>query len=155
MGWHNCHLHQFVQNGNYYSQRRPGDDSWDFDLEIIDYDQKKIRVSDLLPFEKSKMVYEYDFGDNWAHDIILEKILPVQRDKTYPVCTAGKRNCPPEDCGGVWGYEDLLEILKQPQHEEYESTLEWLGGDFDPDEFDRELVNQLLAEPDYGCFSFY
>ena len=65
-------------------------------------------------------------------------------------------NCPPEDCGGVWGYENMLEILKQPKHEEYEELVEWLGDDdFDPEYFDKEEVNELLREKDYGCESFF
>ena len=101
--------------------------------------------------EKDRIAYEYDFGDDWLHDIVLEKILPVDKNKKYPVCVSGKNNCPPEDCGGIYGYTMMLEILKQPDHEEYESYIDWLGGSFDPQFFDKDVVNELLREKDYGC----
>ncbi|HED37234.1 MAG TPA: plasmid pRiA4b ORF-3 family protein, partial [Ignavibacteria bacterium] len=68
-----------------------------------------------------------------------------------PICIDGKRNCPPEDCGGVWGYSDMLEVLKQPDHEEYESYIEWLGGKFDPEYFDKDEINKKLKKKDFGC----
>ncbi|GAO27816.1 plasmid pRiA4b ORF-3 family protein [Geofilum rubicundum] len=139
MGWSNAHLHQFVKNDIYYGVSS-GDD-WD-DFEIEDY--SKIKLSSFLKEEKDKFKYEYDFGDNWEHDIILEKILPIDDKTKYPVCLTGKMSCPPEDCGGVWGYSDMLEILKQPDHEEYESYIEWLGGEFDPKSFNKEVVNALF-----------
>jgi hypothetical protein len=111
---------------------------------INNIDYKKIKISDLLKKEKDKIVYEYDFGDGWEHDVLLEKILPGDEKLKFPVCLEGKMACPPEDCGGVWGYSDLLEILKQPKHEEYDSYIEWLGGEFDPEHFDKEAVNRIL-----------
>lgn len=141
MGWSNCHLHQFIKNNKYYRERMMYDDFWD-EMENIDYEN--IKVSDLLKKEKEKVVYEYDFGDSWEHDIILEKILEVDNNLEYPVCLKGKMNCPPEDCGGVWGYSDMLEVLKDTDHEEYESYLEWLGEDFDPEYFDENEVNELF-----------
>lgn len=148
MGWTNSHLHQFIKDNTFYSARMQDDDFWD-EMDNVDY--KNMKLSDLLKKEKEKMVYEYDFGDGWEHDIILEKILPVDKNTKYPVCLAGKMSCPPEDCGGVWGYADMLEILKDPDHEEYETYVEWLGGEFDPEYFDKDLVNQLLMEEEYGC----
>ncbi|MDZ7725918.1 MAG: plasmid pRiA4b ORF-3 family protein [candidate division KSB1 bacterium] len=88
--------------------------------------------------KKEKIIYEYDFGDGWEHDIVLEKILAFDEDTQYPVCLDGEMNCPPEDCGGAFGYSDMLDILKDPDHKEYESTIEWLGGEFDPKYFDKE-----------------
>ena len=85
--------------------------------------------------------YEYDFGDGWVHEIKLEKILPVMPDCKYPICIDGERACPPEDCGGVGGYEDFLKIIKSPRHKEHKSTLEWVGGSFDPKKFDSQKVH--------------
>ena len=151
MGWTNSHLHQFIKNKTIYSKKNLNDDDLGFFARIVDY--KKLKISDLLVNEKEKIVYEYDFGDSWNHDITLEKILPVVKSVKYPVCIAGKMHCPPEDCGGVWGYENLLEILKNPQHEEYEDMIEWLEDDeYDPEEFDIEEVNELLLMKSYGCF---
>ena len=84
--------------------------------------------------------YTYDFGDNWEHTVELEEILPRDKDVEYPRCIAGERACPPEDCGGIWGYEDLLQIISDPEHEEYEAMLEWIGGEFDPEHFDAKEV---------------
>jgi len=148
MGWTNSHLHQFIKNRTFYTVKMQDDDLWD-EMDNVDY--KEIKISDLLKKEKDKIVYEYDFGDGWEHDIILEKILPPDNDTKHPICLTGKMNCPPEDCGGIWGYSDMLEILKDPDHEEYESYIEWLGEEFDPKYFDKDEVNELLREKDYGC----
>ena len=152
MGWTNSHLHQFIKNRTFYSARLYDDDLWD-DMDNVDY--KKIKISDLLKKEKEKIIYEYDFGDGWNHDIILEKILPHDHKLNHPVCLKGKMNCPPEDCGGVWGYSDMLEILKQPDHDEYESSMEWLGGEFDPEYFNMNEVNEMLKTIDYGCIDIW
>ena len=153
MGWTNSHLHQFWKDRtNYY-------------LEINDFGELpdnsksceycKTKVSDLLKKEKDKIEYEYDFGDSWNHVITLEKVLPFDDTEVYPVCIDGKRHCPPEDCGGLWGFYNMLEILKDPQHEEYEEYLEWLGEEFEPEYFDKKEVNLMLKEVDYGCNFFF
>jgi hypothetical protein len=149
MGWTNSHLHQYIKNREYYGL--PSKDDWD-DFPINDY--RKIKLSHLLKKEKDKLTYEYDFGDNWQHDILLEKILPYDDSFKSPVCLAGEMSCPPEDCGGVWGYADMLEILKNPDHEEYEEYLEWLGGEFDPEYFDKEEVNEMLTKKNFGGIEF-
>ncbi len=153
MGWTNSHLHQFIKDRTFYSIKYKDDFTCN-EMNNIDYKKKKIRLSDLLKTEKDKIIYEYDFGDGWEHEIILEKILPVDNKVKYPICMSGKMHCPPEDCGGIWGYSDLLEILKQPDHEEYESSIEWLGDDFDPEYFDKDEVNDLLKEKNFGCLEF-
>ena len=141
MGWTNSHLHQFIKNRTFYTERMTDDDTWG-ELDNVDY--KNMKIFDLLKREKEKIVYEYDFGDGWEHDVLLEKILPGDEKLKSPICLAGKMACPPEDCGGVWGYADLLEILKNPKHEEYDSYMEWLGGEFDPEHFDKDKVNKML-----------
>jgi Plasmid pRiA4b ORF-3-like protein. len=93
---------------------------------------------------KDKFRYVYDFGDDWRHDIVVEKVLDPDEGIKYPVCIGGKRNCPPEDVGGPWGYEDFLEAIQDPQHPEHESMLEWVGGSFDPEEFSIDEVNDML-----------
>lgn len=79
-----------------------------------------------------------------ALQVLVEKILPREEGVSYPVCLAGRRACPPEDCGGVWGYMELLEVIKNPRHKEYEDMIEWVGEDFDPEEFDPEDANEAL-----------
>ncbi len=139
MGWDSTHLHQFVINEEYYST--PTEDDWE---PVID--ESKFRLADVVPAENSKFIYEYDFGDSWEHQILVEKILPADPNETYPRCIKGKRACPLEDVGGIWGYEEFLEALRDPNHPEHESYLEWVGGDFDPEYFDLEEVNKLLEE---------
>jgi hypothetical protein len=90
--------------------------------------------------DNSKAIYRYDFGDDWVHSVTLEKILLRVKDRRYPVCLAGKRACPPEDCGGIGGYEELLEILIDPAHAEYKATLNWLGEPFDAEAFDSAAL---------------
>jgi hypothetical protein len=147
MGWTNSHLHQFIKNKTFYTVRMKDDDLWE-EMDNVDY--KKMKVFDLLKIEKDKIIYEYDFGDGWEHDIILEKILPYDENIKYPFCLEGKMNCPPEDCGGVWGYSDMLKILINPGHPEYANFIEWLGGQFDPKYFNKDEVNKLLRRRNFG-----
>ena len=143
MGWENSHLHQFIKNETFYTERLDDDMGWG-DLNNVDY--KDLKISDLLVRENDKIDYEYDFGDSWHHDVILEKIL-LSSDKTkYPICVDGKLACPPEDCGGIWGYADLLQVFKNPKHKDYADLLDWLDGEFDPDHFDKEEVNKILKK---------
>lgn len=140
MGWHDCHMHVFTDGWNSYG--RP-------DRELGHQDERKVRLSQLLTKVGDKIGYTYDFGDDWLHDITLEKILPAGAGVTSPVCTAGKGACPPEDCGGVWGYAELKAALADPDAEEHDDMLEWLGlssgDDFDPKEFSAEVVNRRLG----------
>lgn len=143
MGWSNSHLHQFIKDDTFYTMKMNENSLWE-DMDTVDY--KKMKVSDLLKNEKEEIVYEYDFGDSWEHAITLEKILPVDDSVKYPICLTGKMKAPPEDCGGIWGYADMLEALEDPEHEEYEEYVEWLGDDFDPQYFDKNEINKLLRK---------
>jgi hypothetical protein len=88
--------------------------------------------------------YTYDFGDNWEHTIQIEKVVDAEPGIRYPRCIDGKRACPPEDCGGAWGYGDFLKAIQDPKHSEHEEMTEWIGGEFDPEEFDLAAVNNGL-----------
>jgi len=145
MGWTNSHLHQFIIDGKYYSE--PDEDSF---TECIDY--RKIKLAQVLSSEKQTITYVYDFGDGWEHKLVLEEILQNHSQKS-PACLAGKRSCPPEDCGGPYGYEDLLKVISDPKNEEYNEMIEWLGDDFDPEYIDIEEINEMLKERDYGCIT--
>jgi hypothetical protein len=107
------------------------------------------KLSDAAPYPGERIRYTYDFGDGWEHDITVEDVLPAEPGVAYPRCTAGRRASPPEDCGGIWGYAGLLEILADPGSEEHAERLEWLGlesaTDFDPAEFDLAHVNKMLT----------
>ena len=139
MGWTNSHLHGFSIGEVEYGQPLP-----ELDLEIKD--EQRIKLSKVVTGEKQKFFYTYDMGDSWEHEILVEKVLPHDPLVRYPVCTTGKRACPPEDCGGVWGYADFLEAITQPDHPEHESMLEWVGGAFDSDAFILSEINQLLQQ---------
>ncbi len=148
MGWTNSHLHDFIINGMTYTL--PDEDN---ELEYIDY--RKIKLNKLIENEGAKFNYIYDFGDDWNHKIELEEILPYDSARKYPICIAGKRRCPPEDCGGTGGFEDLLKIIKDPKNEEYEDMMNWLPDNFDPEHFNINEINELLQKKDYGCITIY
>jgi len=152
MGWTNSHLHHFIKGHTFYTLKMQDDDFWDT-MDNVEY--SKMKISDLLKKEKEKILYEYDFGDSWEHTILLEKILQSDPSEQLPVCLAGKNNGPPEDCGGVWGYANMIEILSNPKHEEYEQYMEWLEEEFDPSQFDKDAINALLHTKDYGCLGFF
>lgn len=141
MGWTDSHLHAFrMVNPETEEQEEIGipDDS-----EFAEYPMLagwEEDIADWFSEDNKKANYNYDFGDDWNHEVVLEKILPKEEGVKYPVCLDGKRACPPEDCGGVWGYEELLETIKNPDHEEYENMMTWLGGEFDPEHFDAGRV---------------
>lgn len=137
MGWYNCHLHEFEVSGQTYGQPMP---EYDFDV----LNEQRIRLNQFVTKEKFKFAYLYDMGDGWDHEILVEKILPPDPETRYPICIKGKRACPPEDCGGVWGYADFLEIIRDPKHSEHAEMLEWVGGQFDPELFDLEEANYQL-----------
>jgi hypothetical protein len=101
-------------------------------------------LNQIVTGEKFTFTYEYDFGDDWLHAILIEKILPPAPDQKLPVCIKGKRACPPEDVGGIWGYELFLEAIADPEHEEHDSYLVWVGGEFDPEAFDLDAINARL-----------
>ena len=107
-------------------------------------DTRKVTLATLVRGEKAKFLYEYDFGDSWDHELLVEKVLPAEAEKRYPVCLTGKRACPPEDCGGIWGYASLLEAIRDPEHPEHDEMVEWVGDEFDPEAFDLDEVNREL-----------
>ena len=137
MGWESYHLYQFVVGGMEYSDPNM--------LEKMEgEDARRVTLATLVRSEKDKFFYEYDFGDGWDHELLIEKILPLEAGKRYPVCLTGKHACPPEDCGGIWGYAGFLEAIQDPQHPEHEAMVEWVGGEFDPEAFDLDEVNREL-----------
>lgn len=147
MGWTNSHLHQFISENQSYGIP---DDEWD-ESETTDY--SSVKLSDLISAEKEKILYEYDFGDGWEHEIILEKVLTEEDNKYYPSCIDGKRNCPPEDCGGMGGYEHLIKVIQDPNDDEHEEMKVWVGENFNPEDFNLNEVNEALKEDDFGCIT--
>jgi len=143
MDWDDYHLHEFEmpdpRTGIPVKIGVNDDDFEDF-FERTVLPEEDVNISDYFTLGNKDALYRYDFGDNWQVKVRLEKILPRKEGVEYPVCTAGKRAAVPEDIGGIWGYENMLEVLKDPEHEDYEDTVEWLGEDFDPEYFDPEDV---------------
>jgi len=145
MGWTNSHLHHFLTREARYSDIRHHEDMG-FGEEP-DRDEAKATLMQIAPDKGAQFGYEYDFGDSWEHEITVEKILPPDPAMaTAALCQDGARACPPEDCGGIWGYVDLLKILKNPKHPEHKNMKEWLGGPFDAEAFDKAHINLWLRK---------
>jgi yecA family protein len=134
MGWTDTHLHAFRIGRDQFGTK---DDDWSDDT----HDERRYTVADLLPRAGDYLDYDYDFGDGWSHRVTVEAIVPPDATARYPRCTAGRRACPPEDCGGPYGYENFLRAIADPRHPEHEELMEW-GGPFDPGAFDLEETNR-------------
>ena len=137
MGWENAHLHEFEKEDVCYS------DVVNEELPSVQY--SGMIVADLLKKQGDTMIYRYDFGDNWEHQMVLEELITPQQGSEYRLCSGGARRCPPEDCGGVHGYLDMLECLNDPDDPEREEYLEWLGGSYDPDAWDPATLKLSLS----------
>ncbi len=137
MGWTNSHLHSFQVGKRIFAEPSP-DDSFP----VIDY--RSVRLNQIAPAVGDCLVYLYDFGDSWEHDIVVEEILPAEKGTPHLRCLEGQRACPPEDVGGVWGYADFVKAIRNPGHPEHAEMLAWVGGSFDPDEFYLPGVNGML-----------
>ena len=136
MGWHDSHLHVFVIGDEQYGDRHSVDGV---------ADEHRVTLNGLWQSKVFHFDYIYDFGDEWEHAILFEKSEVAVEGLSHPVCVTGKRNCPPEDCGGVWGYRELLAALGDADHPDHEEQRDWIGEDFDPNAFDRERANTVLA----------
>lgn len=141
MGWTNSHLHEFVVDRRRYGT---GLREWREVGAPEVLNERRFTVADVAPTAGRRLEYTYDFGDSWEHDIRVEKILPAEPGQRYPVCLAGARACPPEDCGSYPGYIGFLEAIGDPRNPEHEDMLQWIGGHFDPEAFNVEAVNRAL-----------
>ncbi|MGV3772260.1 MAG: plasmid pRiA4b ORF-3 family protein [Verrucomicrobiales bacterium] len=138
MGWAGGHMHDFCLNGVYYGSA----DNMD---ELGFADETKYTLQELITEPKSTFSYTYDFGDDWRHNIVVEKIMDTDPELTYPLCLKGAGACPPDDCGGIPGYYQMLEALGNPKHPEHRSLRNWVGYEFDPTEFSVLWVNKQFA----------
>ncbi len=137
-GWWDCHLHEFRIGSTAYAADDGG--GWGEPPE----DDAEATLVDAAPTNTS-FTYTYDFGDNWEHVIEVESIDPVEPGARYPRCISGRRASPPEDCGGVPGYLDLIDAMADPAHPRHDELREWVGGDFDPEHVDLDQINAALA----------
>jgi hypothetical protein len=142
MGWLDSHLHVFridnPRTGKIDGIGIPDDDP--FEDELVLLPGWELSIVDYFIQPGDRAGYEYDFGDSWEHEVVLEGILLKGTKTKYPKCTGGARACPPEDCGGVHGYQEMLKIVRNRSHEEHKSTMEWLGGKYDPKTFDPDSI---------------
>jgi hypothetical protein len=140
VGWTNSHLYRFQVGTKEYAEPDPDNEFNELDFK----NSRRTQLGRLVTKKGSTFLYEYDFGDSWLHELVVEDILEHKPGIRYPACLAGERACPPEDCGGIYGYAELLEVMNDPEHEEYPDTMTWLGGRFDPEAFDLKAVNNKL-----------
>lgn len=149
MGWTNSHLHQFEIDGERFGDPELLDDGFE-DFECVDSTVTKI--SEIVPRDgkRFRILYEYDFGDGWEHEVLFEGCLKAEKGGRYPLCVEGERNCPPEDVGGVSGYAEFLEAIDNPDHEEHDRMIEW-AGQFDPEVFDAGDTTKAMRRglPDW------
>ena len=154
MGWTDTHLHQFAIRGKQYWIPDEGDMALRKKI-----DERKHRLKDVVSRQTSRFTYEYDFGDLWAHELLVENILSPQAGVRYPVCLAGARTCPPEDVGGRVGYENLLEAIHNPNHPQHEGYLEWIGegircGGGQSEATPAEVIREKRTAPERKTSSF-
>jgi hypothetical protein len=139
-GWDGSHLHVFETPFGEFGRPDP---------ELGHQPADEVTLAQVLPGEREKITYLYDFGDDWRHEILVEKVLDPDESVTYPRCTGGRRATPPEDCGGIWSYADLLDVLADPAHPEHQNSLDWLGLDsateFDPAAFDATAITKAVS----------
>jgi hypothetical protein len=139
MGWKENHLHEFEKDGKKWGIVQLYEDE-----ELVVSDDGDMTLAEVLKSEGDSMIYVYDFGDYWRHEVVLGNISPTIDVVRAPVCLAGERRCPPEDVGGVSGYEEFLEVIVDPAHEKYKHYVGWAGGHF-LDEFDSKAANKRLS----------
>ncbi|MBZ0172862.1 MAG: plasmid pRiA4b ORF-3 family protein [Phycisphaerales bacterium] len=139
-GWTNSHLHEFIDpQDNRYGTPDP---EWNPDV----IDERKRTLAEVCPESGSELLYIYDMGDSWEHLIHVEKIDSGAKKAPPLECLDGAMNGPPEDCGGVWGYANLIEALGDKNHPEHEDLADWIGGTYDTERFDKAETNTLLKK---------
>jgi hypothetical protein len=128
-----------MADGVYYGASDP---EYGFDM----VNEKRSRLKEIVRHVNDTCLYEYDFGDGWAHEMLLEKLLEPEAKTRYPPCFTGKWHCPPGERGGVWGYRTFVEAMGEPDHPEHDEYLEWVEATFDPEAFDVEEVHRALQQ---------
>ena len=139
MPWQDSHLYQFEVGDTRYEDPNPDDR----DPSVPD--PRAVSLDQLGLVQGDRFRYTYDFGDDWHHDLTVEGVVPLPREVLRPLCLGGARACPPEDCGGVGGYEELLGALRRPQSAAAREFHEWLGRVYDPEELDLAAINLRLG----------
>jgi hypothetical protein len=144
MGWDNCHIYLFNVGRVRYGE---GVSEWaHFAQRVVN--AKRVMLQDIAVRKGARFIYTYDMGDGWEHEIRVEEISEGPPEQVR--CLDGARSCPPEDCGGPHGYEEMLEIIFNPKHPEYQERRDWLGESFSPELFNVEIVNRRLRRLKVG-----
>lgn len=150
MGWTNSHLHQFIINGVIHGDPELIYEGWEDETPPVD--SRRMKLSKIIPKDGKRFAfqYEYDFGDSWEHEILFEGFPPPEKGVRYPLCVEGERACPPEDVGGIYGYQEYVQAMANPKHKRYKEFMEW-GGTFDPEECDAEAATKEMRKglPDW------
>ena len=142
MGWKNYHLYQFEVGAMVIADKR----LWDEEEMGPITDVKEVSVGEVFTKVGTTAVYEYDFGDGWMHHLELVDISNHPTQEVLPMVLSGENACPPEDCGGIHGYKELLEVLKNPKHPEYRETKVWAGSTFNPTKLSVDASNKELGK---------
>ena len=142
MGWEDCHIHEFRVGQQRFGIPDPTDEVFGGPRTAS---ERTARLFSVLGRVGAKAVYIYDFGDSWEHQIVVEKRLAPEPGRAYPACLAGERHGPPEDCGGIPGFYNLLEAIRDPENKQHEELLNWLGDSYDPEAFSVDNLNRRLA----------
>ncbi|MGH7970858.1 MAG: plasmid pRiA4b ORF-3 family protein [Limisphaerales bacterium] len=143
MGWTNSHMHHFLTREARYCDLRHNEEG---NLgPTPDRDEREAQLWRVFPRDRTQLVYEYDFGDSWRHTITRKKnYLMELSEARVPVCLGGARACPPEDCGGIWGFQEMLKALRDSKHPQHATMKEWLGRPFPVMAFDLDGINGAL-----------
>ena len=154
MDWDDYHLHKFVLGRRHRRRGAQVPDPRVFvprfgkfsEVDMDGEDEGEVTLAQLCPKVGGVLTYEYDFGDSWEHLVEVRQITAADDVVVYPICLAGARAGPPEDCGGAPGYYRLVEVVADPKHEDHAELVDWLGEAFDPEAFDLDLVNEMLHD---------
>lgn len=143
MGWKNYHLFEFNLDGYRVGMIEENEEGYGSNHLL---DAGKTLLTDIISPDKDRFHYNYDFGDYWIHEVTIEKLLPKADKEFYPLCINGELNCPPEDCGGIGGFYNMLKVLQDKRHPNYKDMRTWIGKKYDPLVFDAVKVNKQLKQ---------
>ena len=144
MGWPDRHFHLFSTEASSYGTP-------DVDMPFVVLPEGRFRLRQIAPNVGDRFLYEYDFGDGWAHDLVVEEIVPADPEQALPLCLDGARACPPDGVGAMGGYARFLEAIANTSDPRHTSLVTWVGGSFDPEFFDVQTVNRQLGQMARAC----